>query len=117
MLCSSKEFLKEHKRVDFCLVVIPKRVQEMEKLNFVPLEIQPLLNEFKEIVVDDLPTGLPPLRSISHQIDLMLGSSFPNKVTHRMTPTDNEEVNKQVQELLDRGLIGESFRFVLYQQC
>lgn len=31
----------------------------MEKMNFVPLEIQPLLNEFKEIVVDDLPTGLP----------------------------------------------------------
>lgn len=46
--------------------------------------------------MDDLPTGLPPLRSISHQIDLMPGSSFPNKSPHRMTPVENEEVNKRV---------------------
>ena len=79
MLFSSKEFLKQSKRIDFCLDIIPKRVQEIEKINSMPLEIQPLLNEFKEIVVDDLLVGLPPLRTISHQIDLMLGSSFPNK--------------------------------------
>ena len=79
----------------------------MEKLNSVPLEIQPLLNEFKEIVVDDLPTGLALFKSISHHIDLMLGSSFPNKAPHIMTLEENEEVNKQVHELLDRGLIRE----------
>lgn len=108
MLCSSKDFLKEQKREYFCLVVIPKRVQEMEKLNSIPLEIQPLLNEFKEIVVDDLSASLPPLRSISHQIAVMLGSSFSNKASHRMTPVENEEVNKKVQELLDRVLMRES---------
>ena len=43
---------------------------------------------------DDLPVGLPPLRSISHQIDLMLALIFPNQARHRMTPTKNEEVNK-----------------------
>ena len=69
--------------------IIPKRVQEIEKPNFVALEIQPLLNEFKEIVVDDLPIGLPPLWSITHQIDLILGSSFPNKAPSRMTPARN----------------------------
>lgn len=83
----------------------------MEKLNSVPLEIQPLLNEFKEIVADYLLAGLPPLWSISHHIDLMLGSSFPNKSPHIMTATENEEVNKQVQELLDRGLIKESLSY------
>lgn len=37
MFCSAKEFLKEGKKEYLCLVIIPKRVQEMEKLNYVPL--------------------------------------------------------------------------------
>ena len=49
--------------------------------------------------------GLPPIRKICHQIDLVLGASFPNKVAHRMTPTKTEELNRQVQELLRKGLI------------
>jgi hypothetical protein len=56
-----------------------KQVQEMENMSLIPLEIQTLLKEFKEIVVDHLIAGLRPLRSISHQIDLILGSSIPNK--------------------------------------
>jgi hypothetical protein len=108
MLCSAKEFLREHKKNHLCLALVPREVLENEKMSLVPPEIQPLLNEFKDIVGDDLPTGLPPLRSISHQIDLIPGSSLPNKSPYQMTPTENEEVNKQVQELLDRGLIRES---------
>ena len=36
-------------------------VKEIKKLNPEPLEIQHLLNEFKEIDVDDIPTIFPPL--------------------------------------------------------
>ena len=32
---------------------------------------------------------------------------MPNKAAYRMSPKDNEEVRKQVQELLDKGLIRE----------
>ena len=42
-------------------------------------EITELLNEYKDIVVDDIPKGLPPIRSISHCMDLIPGASFPNK--------------------------------------
>jgi hypothetical protein len=48
------------------------------------------------------------LRSVSHQIDLIPGSSFPNKAPYHMTPVESEEVNRQVHELLDSGLIQES---------
>lgn len=48
------------------------------------------------------------MRSISHQIDLILGSNLPNKTAYRMTLAENEEVNKRVQEMLDKGLIRES---------
>ena len=67
-----------------------------------------MLQEFTDIVVDDLPDKLPPKQSISHHIDFIPRASFPNKATYRMSPKDNEEIGKQVQELLDKGLIRES---------
>jgi hypothetical protein len=51
---------------------------------------------------------LPPLRSINHHIDLILGANLPNKATYKMTPQENEEIRNQVQELLDKGLVRES---------
>jgi hypothetical protein len=46
-----------------------------------PEEIQELLENFADIVVDNLPCSLPPIRSIIHHIDLIPGASFPNKAT------------------------------------
>ena len=66
----------------------------------VPEEITELLNEYKDIIADDIPNGLPPVKSISHCIDLIPGASFPNKAPYRLTPTENEELNRQVHELL-----------------
>ena len=51
---------------------------------------------------------MPPIRIISHHIDLILGASFPNKAAYMLTPRENEEIRKQVQELLDKGLVRES---------
>ena len=42
---------------------------------------------------------------ISHQIDFVLGASFPNKEEYKLTHDQNLEVARQVQELLDQGLI------------
>ena len=73
----------------------------------VPKEIIELLNEYKDIVAEDIPGGLPLVRSISHCMDLILGASFPNKAPYRLTPIENEELNRQVHELLQKGLIRE----------
>jgi hypothetical protein len=73
-----------------------------------PEEIQELLEEFDDIVVDELPHSLSLMRSVSHHIDLIPGASLPNKAAYRLTPQENEEVKRQVQELLDKGLIRES---------
>ena len=67
-----------------------------------------MLNEYKEIVAEDIPNGLPPMRSISHCIDLIPRASLPNKALYRLTPIENEELNRQVHELLRKCLIRKS---------
>ena len=66
------------------------------------------MHEYKDIVADDIPNGLPLVRSISHCRDLIPRASLPNKEPHRLTPIENEELNRQVHELLQKGLIRES---------
>ena len=64
-----------------------------------------MLNEFSDNVVDDFPNELPPKRDISHDIDFILGASLPNKKAYRLTPQGIEEVRKQVQGLVEKGLV------------
>jgi hypothetical protein len=78
------------------------------RVDDLPEEVQELLEEFIDIVVDELPHSLPPIRSVSHHIDLIPGASFPNKAAYRLTPQENEEVKRKVQDLLDKGLVRES---------
>ena len=42
-------------------------------------------------------------------MDLISWEIFPNKALYRLTPSENEELNIQVQELLKNGLIKEIF--------
>jgi hypothetical protein len=65
------------------------------------------LDNFSDIVVDEFPNSFPPIISINHHIDLILGESLPNKSTYRLTPQENEEVKRQVQYFLDKGLFRE----------
>jgi hypothetical protein len=77
-------------------------------MNDLPIEVHELLDEFVDIVVDELPHTLLPVRSINQHIDLIMGASLLKKATYKLTPQDNEEVKEQFQELLDKGLIRES---------
>jgi hypothetical protein len=108
---SGKELLTEMENKEdpqFFVVRKPRIVLTSTRVDDLPDEIQELLGEFADIIVDELPHSLPPMRSISHHIDLIPGASLPNKAAYRLTPWENEEVNKQVQEVLDKGLVRES---------
>lgn len=73
-----------------------------------PRVMQQLLKEFKDVVPDEIPFGLPLVRDIQHRIDLIHGSILPNKAAYRMSPKEHEELQRQVDELLKKGLIRES---------
>jgi hypothetical protein len=110
LLMSGKELLKDVKKKEdtqFIMVMKPRIVLTSTRVDDLPKEIQKLLEEFADIVVDELPCSLPPIRSISHHIDLIPGASLPNKAAYRLTSQDNEEVKRQVQDLMDKGLVRE----------
>jgi hypothetical protein len=97
LLMSGKELLTEVKKKEdpqFFVVRKPRIVLTSTRVDDLPDEIQELLEEFADIMVDELPHSLPPMRSVSHHIDLIPGASFPNKAAYRLTPQENEEVKK-----------------------
>ena len=74
----------------------PRIILTSTRVDDLPKEVQELLEEFADIVVDELPRSLPLIRSLSHHIDLIPKASFLNKATYRLTRQENEEVKRQV---------------------
>jgi len=110
-LVDGRKFLDGLKHENMCYALIPKKPEALKKetKESQPEEIRELLTKYEDIISDNIvPEGLPPIRSINHHMDLILGASLPNKAAHGMTPAENEELNRQIQELLRKGLIRES---------
>ena len=64
-----------------------------------------LLSAFDDCFADELPSELPPARPEDHTIMLIPGSSPPNQPPYRVSLMQQEEIMKQVRELLEKGLI------------
>ncbi|KAL1203462.1 RNA-directed DNA polymerase-like protein [Cardamine amara subsp. amara] len=73
-----------------------------------PVAVQELLKKFIDVFPEDIPPGLPPVRGIEHQIDLVPGAPLPNRAAYRVSPEEARELERQVQELMSKGYIRES---------
>ena len=105
-LLSKSELEKEIKAGSDVMALVA--IEETESEKEIPKEVKPILAEFVDVVLEEIPHGLPPMRDIQHQIDLVPGSVLPNKPAYRMSPKEDEELTRQVDELLNKGLIRES---------
>jgi hypothetical protein len=47
-----------------------------------------ILQEYANVFPSEVPAGLPPLRGIEHQIDLIPGASLPNRAPYRTNPEE-----------------------------
>ncbi|XP_035539637.1 uncharacterized protein LOC109000794 [Juglans regia] len=73
-----------------------------------PSNIVSLLQEFEDVLSEEVPYGLPPIRGIEHQIDFIPGASIPNRPAYRSNPEETKELQRQVSELLEKGFVRES---------
>ncbi|XP_075675008.1 uncharacterized protein LOC142644241 [Castanea sativa] len=67
-----------------------------------------LLQEYEDVFPNDVPSGLPPIRGIEHQIDFVPGATIPNRPAYRSNPEETKELQRQVEELLTNGHMRES---------
>ncbi|RLN34410.1 uncharacterized protein C2845_PM03G18270 [Panicum miliaceum] len=68
-----------------------------------PDPIQHLLQEHDNLFKE--PTDLPPHRSLDHKIDLIPGVQQMNVKPYRYAPTQKDEIERQVKEMLLNGII------------
>jgi hypothetical protein len=67
-----------------------------------------LFQEYEDVFPNDVPSGLPPIRGIEHQIDFVPGATIPNRPAYRSNPEETKELQRQVEELLAKGHVRES---------
>nr|GFC05020.1 putative reverse transcriptase domain-containing protein [Tanacetum cinerariifolium] len=65
---------------------------------------QPIVSEFLDVFPDEL-LGIPPVREVEFNIELIPGAEPISKAPYRMAPVELKELKDQLQELLERGFI------------
>jgi hypothetical protein len=73
-----------------------------------PPAVANILQEYEDVFPQDVPLGLPPIRGIEHQIDIIHGALLPNHAPYHTNPEETKEIQRQIQELLNKGYIHES---------
>ncbi|GJY92339.1 putative reverse transcriptase domain-containing protein [Tanacetum coccineum] len=63
---------------------------------------------FRKSFKNDFP-GLPPMRQVEFQIDLVSGGAPMARAPYRLAPSELQELSTQLQELSDKGFIRPSF--------
>ncbi|XP_026420033.1 uncharacterized protein LOC113316013 [Papaver somniferum] len=118
ILCPSKStaVIREHceEKTSTIVDIIVCSLRQQHSLNShdeskpmieLPDKVQPLLFQYSVFFPDELQTTLPPLRNIKHYLDFIPGASLPNQAHYRLSPTEHEILQGQVNDLLQKCLI------------
>ncbi|GJS19095.1 putative reverse transcriptase domain-containing protein [Tanacetum coccineum] len=91
------------KGCQFFLAQISAKKEE-DKSEGKQLKDVPTVRDFPKVFLEDLP-GLPPVRPVEFQIDLILGAAPVARAPYRLAPSEMKELSEQLQELFDKGFI------------
>nr|GFA02013.1 hypothetical protein [Tanacetum cinerariifolium] len=78
--------------------------KEDEKSKGKQVKDVPIVQDFPKVFHEDLP-GLPPVRPIEFQIDLIPGAAPVAQALYRLAPSEMKEFSEQLQELSNKGFI------------
>ncbi|XP_022868114.1 uncharacterized protein LOC111387763 [Olea europaea var. sylvestris] len=102
-----KKALSDKRRV--LLLVYKDSLLSLEESNTsLPSVVKYLLQEFEDMFPEEVPSGLPPVRMMEHQIDFIPGAVIPNQPAYRSNPEETKELRRQVKELMSKGYVRES---------
>ncbi|MCO5550793.1 hypothetical protein L7F22_004284 [Adiantum nelumboides] len=109
-IVSASAFSKLMKTSLFVYSIFLKEVSNEDRTNMSTLdtERQDFLHSHADCFSEGLPGELPPVRPEDHTIDLIPGSTPPNRPPYRVSRAQNEEIMNQVKDLLEKGLIQSS---------
>nr|GFB70904.1 putative reverse transcriptase domain-containing protein [Tanacetum cinerariifolium] len=82
----------------FMIQVMEKKSDE-KRLEDIPVD-----KEFPDVFSEDLP-GLPLVRQVEFQIDLIPGTTPIARAPYRLAHSEMQELSNQLQELIDQGFI------------
>ncbi|KAH9769526.1 hypothetical protein KPL71_012036 [Citrus sinensis] len=64
--------------------------------------------EYEDVFPEKAPHGLPRVRGIEHQIDFVPNVAIPNRPAYRSNLEKTKELQRQVNELMEKGYVRES---------
>jgi hypothetical protein len=73
-----------------------------------PSVVFDVLHEYEHVFPEEVPPGLLPKRGIEHQINLVPGAPLPNRAPYCTNLEETKEIQRQVQELINKGFVKES---------
>jgi hypothetical protein len=81
MLATKSDLLETHATDACCYALVCKDAFfSIDNItSTLPASMPNLLQQFRDVFPSELPPGVPPIRGIEHQIDLILGASLPNR--------------------------------------
>jgi hypothetical protein len=106
MIATKSEMRDVRKNLEQVFIILVYKVTLLSHndLTTVPSVVACVLHEYKDVFPKETSAGLPPLRGIEHQIDLIHGTTLPNRPTYCTNPEETKEIQRQVQALLDKRL-------------
>ncbi|CAI7760619.1 unnamed protein product [Closterium sp. NIES-53] len=87
------------------LALVMTAAEEEKPNSELPAAVQDVLEQYKDIMPDDLPAGVPPAQTHEHEIVEVPGAKPISRAPYRPGQTELTHMKKQIEYLLDRQLI------------
>jgi hypothetical protein len=78
--------------VAYALVCKDALISIHDMQHSLPPAVANVLQEYSDMFPSEIPAGMPPIRGIEHQIDLIPGALLPNRAPYRTNPEETKEI-------------------------